>query len=104
MSKTRCSHCPPQAFPKGNFQKHETLVFQRNFLLCDIGGPGLDPCQKFCLFSQIALKLHRHGVRRLSVITQSDGLLVTLGDGRYGKDLQQNGTRIAADAVLALGG
>jgi hypothetical protein len=40
----------------------------------------------------------------VSVITQSDGLLVTLGDGRYGKDLQQNGTRIAADAVLALGG
>jgi len=40
----------------------------------------------------------------MSVITQSDGLLVTLRDGRYGKDLQQNGTGIATGAVLAFVG
>jgi len=40
----------------------------------------------------------------VSVITQSDGLLVTLRDGRFGKGLQQNGTGIATGAVLALGG
>ena len=40
----------------------------------------------------------------LSVISKSDGLLVTLRDGRCAKDLQQNGTGIATGAVLALGG
>ena len=40
----------------------------------------------------------------VSVITQFDGLLVTLRDGRCAKDLQQNGTGIATGAVLALGG
>ena len=38
----------------------------------------------------------------MSVITQSDGLLVTLRDGRYGKAVQQNGTGIATGAVLVL--
>jgi hypothetical protein len=40
------------------------------------------------------------------VITQSDGLLVTIGDGQCGQDIhgQQNGTGIATGAVLVLGG
>ena len=42
--------------------------------------------------------------RSLSVITQFDGLLITLRDGRCGKYLQQNGTGIATGAVLVLGG
>ncbi len=42
--------------------------------------------------------------RLVSLITQFDGLPVTLRDGRYGKNLQQNGTGIAPGAVLALGG
>jgi len=42
----------------------------------------------------------------LSVITQFDGLLFTIGDGRNGQEMkgQQNGTGIATGAVLALGG
>jgi len=40
----------------------------------------------------------------MSVITQFDGLLVTLRDGRYGKDLQQNGTATATGGVLVLCG
>ena len=40
----------------------------------------------------------------LSVITQSDGLLITIGDGQEGQDIhgRQNGTGIATGAVLAL--
>jgi len=42
----------------------------------------------------------------VSVITQFDGLLFTIGDGRNGQEMkgQQNGTGIATGAVLALGG
>lgn len=40
----------------------------------------------------------------LSVITKFDGLLVTLRDVRYGKDIQQSGTGIATGAALLLGG
>jgi hypothetical protein len=40
------------------------------------------------------------------VITQSDGLLITIGDGQDGQDIhgQQNGTDIATGGVPALRG
>ena len=42
----------------------------------------------------------------MSVITQSVGLLITIGDGQDGQDIheQQNGTDIATGAVPALSG
>ena len=40
---------------------------------------------------------------RVSVITQFDGLLITIGDGQDIHE-QQNGSGIATGAVLVLGG
>ena len=61
-----------------------------------------DPAALLVALRQVA---KAHGMAEVvSVISKSDGLLVTLRDGRCAKDLQQNGTGIATGAVFALGG